>query len=183
VAVQGHWAYLNRAIDGDGQLVDVMLSEQRDLDAARAFFESPRGVVGPRPKQVSTDGPHPTHGRSRRRWGNGEHRSICGLGHPIEQDHRGIQPRYYPTLGFTVFKTAAGFCRVGRSAELFSTPAEDGARDLLGEETAAVHWTIPEVARSILWGMTHFCTGLPSLSNSGPSSEKPSSDRFLPIQP
>ena len=39
VAVKGQWAYLYRAIDSDGQLVDTLLSEHRDLAAAEAFFE------------------------------------------------------------------------------------------------------------------------------------------------
>ena len=46
VAVKGQWAYLYRAIDSDGQLVDVLLSEHRDLAAAKTFFESARSVVG-----------------------------------------------------------------------------------------------------------------------------------------
>jgi len=41
-----------------------------------------------------------------------EHRIISCLGNPIEQDHRGIKKRYYPTLGFQALVTAAGFCRV-----------------------------------------------------------------------
>ena len=38
IRVRGRWRYLYRAIDRDGALVDVMLSEHRDLAAARAFF-------------------------------------------------------------------------------------------------------------------------------------------------
>src|SRR6516165_10355802 len=34
IRVHGHWKYLYRAIDRDGALVDVMLSERRDLAAA-----------------------------------------------------------------------------------------------------------------------------------------------------
>ena len=36
--VGGQWAYLYRAIDRDGNLVDTMLSEHRDMAAAQAFF-------------------------------------------------------------------------------------------------------------------------------------------------
>ncbi len=36
--VGGRWAYLYRAIDCDGNLVDTMLSEHRDMAAAQAFF-------------------------------------------------------------------------------------------------------------------------------------------------
>ncbi len=61
VAVKGQWGYLYRAIDNDGQLVDTMLSEYRDMAPAKAFFESARAVVGFKPKEVFTDGhtPHP----------------------------------------------------------------------------------------------------------------------------
>ena len=38
--------------------------------------------------------------------------TVNASGNPIEQDHRGIKQRYYPTLGFKALKTAAAFCRV-----------------------------------------------------------------------
>src|SRR5918993_2159830 len=38
--VRGRWAYLYRAIDRGGNLVDTMLSEHRDMAAAQAFFRS-----------------------------------------------------------------------------------------------------------------------------------------------
>jgi transposase-like protein len=37
IKVSGAWKYLYRAIDRDGNLVDSMLSEHRDLDAAKRF--------------------------------------------------------------------------------------------------------------------------------------------------
>ena len=40
IRVRGGWRYLYRAIDRAGALVDVMLSERRDLAAAQAFFRS-----------------------------------------------------------------------------------------------------------------------------------------------
>src|ERR1700758_3883279 len=40
IRVRGGWRYLYRAIDRAGALVDVMLSEHRDLAAAKAFFRS-----------------------------------------------------------------------------------------------------------------------------------------------
>jgi DDE domain len=38
IKVAGRWTYLYRAIDQHGQVIDVMLSERRDLAAARRFF-------------------------------------------------------------------------------------------------------------------------------------------------
>ena len=51
VRVQGRLCYLYRAIDRDGNLVDSMLSEHRDLDAARRFFAQAIEVVGHGPAQ------------------------------------------------------------------------------------------------------------------------------------
>ena len=54
--MHGCWKYLYRAIDRDGALVDVMLSEHRDLAAAKAFFRSAKAVTGVTPDGVTTDG-------------------------------------------------------------------------------------------------------------------------------
>src|SRR5919206_1031722 len=56
IKVHGRWCYLYRAIDRDGQLVDSLLSETRDLKAARRFFLGARAVVGHAPDRVTTDG-------------------------------------------------------------------------------------------------------------------------------
>ncbi len=54
--VRGRWCYLYRAIDRDGNLVDAMLSAQRDMQAAKTFFRSARATMGFRPERVTTDG-------------------------------------------------------------------------------------------------------------------------------
>ena len=36
--IASRWAYLNRAVDQHGQVIDVLLSARRDLAAARRFF-------------------------------------------------------------------------------------------------------------------------------------------------
>ncbi|MBA2474050.1 MAG: IS6 family transposase, partial [Pseudonocardiales bacterium] len=54
VKVAGQWVYLYRAIDQFGQVIDVLVSEKRDLAATRRFFT--RALEhGPRPTEVSTD--------------------------------------------------------------------------------------------------------------------------------
>ena len=54
--VRGRWCYLYRAIDRDGRLVDTMLSEHRDMAAAKAFFRSAKAAAGMAPERVTTDG-------------------------------------------------------------------------------------------------------------------------------
>ena len=54
IKVAGQWAYLYRAIDQDGQVIDVLLSARRDLAAARRFFT--RALrAGTVPAEVTTD--------------------------------------------------------------------------------------------------------------------------------
>ena len=54
VKVAGRWRYLYRAVDQYGQVIDVLLSEQRDTAAARRFFIRALGH-GPAPVEVTTD--------------------------------------------------------------------------------------------------------------------------------
>jgi IS6 family transposase len=54
VKVAGRWVYLYRAIDQYGQVVDVLVSEKRDLAATRRFFTRALNH-GSRPTEVGTD--------------------------------------------------------------------------------------------------------------------------------
>jgi transposase-like protein len=45
IRVHGRWKYLYRAIDRDGALVDVMLSEHRNLAAAKRFDQRRRSLA------------------------------------------------------------------------------------------------------------------------------------------
>jgi transposase, IS6 family len=52
--IAGTWAYLYRAVDQHGQVIDVLLSARRDLAAARRFFT--RALrAGTVPVEVTTD--------------------------------------------------------------------------------------------------------------------------------
>jgi len=110
VKVHGSWCYLYRAIDRDGNLVDSMLSEKRDMEAAKHFFK--QAVVGHAPERVTTDG-HDSYPRAIREiLGNDVlHRTNKYLNNRLEQDHRGIKQRYYPMRGFGSVASAARFCR------------------------------------------------------------------------
>lgn len=109
--VSGKWHYLYRAIDKAGNLVDSMLSEKRDLDAAKRFFTLAKDVVGHKPVRVTTDA-HNSYPRAIRRVLGRKvlHRTSRYLNNRMEQDHRGIKQRYYPTRGFGSFESAYRFC-------------------------------------------------------------------------
>jgi putative transposase len=112
ISVKGNWCYLYRAIDRDGNLVDSMLSEKRDMEAAKRFFKQAANVVGHAPERVTTDG-HDSYPRAIRETLGHEvlHRCNRYLNNRIEQDHRGIKQRYYPMRGFGSVESAARFCR------------------------------------------------------------------------
>jgi IS6 family transposase len=59
VKVNGVWRYVYRAIDQDGQVIDVLVSARRDADAARRFFR----------RALATVKVTPTRGGHRRRCG------------------------------------------------------------------------------------------------------------------
>jgi putative transposase len=101
IKVHGKWCYLYRAIDRDGNLVDSMLSENRNMEAAKKFFKQAVGVVGHIPDQVTTDG-HISYPRAIRETmsSNVQHQTNKYLNNRLEQDHRGIKQRYYPMRGF-----------------------------------------------------------------------------------
>src|ERR1700738_433839 len=112
IKVQGRWCYLYRAIDRFGALVDVRLSETRDMAAAKAFFRSAKAVTGVIPARVTTDG-HDSYPRAiRTELDSGvKHRTSQYLNNRIEQDHRGIKGRYEPMRGFKDSSSAGRFCR------------------------------------------------------------------------
>jgi putative transposase len=111
VKVQGKWCYLYRAIDRDGNLVDSMLSEKRNMDAAQRFFKQALEMVDHAPEHVTTD-QHGSYPRAIREILGSDvlHQYSHYLNNLIEQDHRGIKQRYYPMRGFGSFTAAAHFC-------------------------------------------------------------------------
>jgi putative transposase len=110
--IRGRWHYLYRAVDRDGNLIDVMLSETRDMKAAQAFFRRAKATTGFTPDRVTTDG-HGSYPRAiRSTLGRRvKHRKNAYLNNRLEQDHRGIKDRTRCMRGFKDFDAAERFCR------------------------------------------------------------------------
>ncbi len=110
--VRGRWCYLYRAIDRDGDLVDTMLSEHRDMAAAQAFFRSAKAATGMTPDRVTTDG-HGSYPRAIRTTLGRRvaHRTSAYKNNGLEQDHRGVKGRIRCMRGFKSFASAERFCR------------------------------------------------------------------------
>ena len=109
--VNGRWCSRYRASDREGHLIDVRLSQTRDMDAAQRCFAQALGVAGPAPEQVTTAG-HDAYPRAiRETLGPGvHHRTSRYQNTRIAQEHRGVKQRYYPMRGFGSFVSAARFC-------------------------------------------------------------------------
>jgi len=110
--VRGRWCYLYRAIDRDGNLIDAMLSEHRNMKAAKVFFRSAKATMGFGPDRVTTDG-HGSYPRAIRTvlGRTVRHRTNAYLNNRLEQDHRGIKGRIRCMRGFKSRDAAARFCR------------------------------------------------------------------------
>ena len=106
VRVGKQWAYLYRAVDQSGQVVDVLLREKRDLESAEAFFAQAierRGVVPDEgvtdkhrayPQAVKQHAPNAKHRRT------GLHRKRALTTKPIERSHAPVEDRLRPMRSF-----------------------------------------------------------------------------------
>jgi len=121
--VKRRTVYLYRAIDRDGNLVDVLLSEKRDKAAAEAFFRSARTVTDRVPERVTSDGHDAYPGAIKATLGEAvRHRTNRYLNNHLEQDHRGIKQRIQPMGGFKSVESARRFCRVHDEVRNFLRP-------------------------------------------------------------
>src|ERR1035438_10054617 len=105
VKVAGKWAYLYRAIDQHGQVIDVLLSRRRDLAAARRFLTRalragtvPAGITTDRapayPRVLDELIPSALH--TVERYAN----------NPIETDHGRLKARLRPMRGLRSYRSA-----------------------------------------------------------------------------
>ncbi len=111
-SVKGKWTDLYRAVDKDGMTVDFLLSEKRDMAAAKRFFIKATGN-NQAPAKITLDGYEASH------TAVSELKAAdvlaCGvkvrtsryLNNLVEQDHRQVKQRSYPMLGFKRFSNAA----------------------------------------------------------------------------
>jgi len=113
IKVEGRWCYLYRAIDKQGNLVDVYLSDIRNQTAAEAFFAQCHETTGVTPVQFTTDKEPALYPALKQVFGDvTRHRDVKYKNNGIEQDHRGIKSRYHVMKGFKNIFCALIFCTV-----------------------------------------------------------------------
>jgi transposase-like protein len=112
IRVRGRWAYLYRAVDKQGLTVDFLLSERRDIAAAKLFFTQAIKQHGP-PQMITLDSYPATHAALSELKAEEVLlqqtmvRMSKNLNNLIEQDHRRVKQRIYPMLGFKKFANAS----------------------------------------------------------------------------
>jgi transposase-like protein len=109
IRVNGGWKYLYRAVDKQGQMVDFLLTANRDAAAARRFFEKAirHNTV---PDKVTMDKSGANQAAleqlNRQREVPITIRQVKYLNNIVEQDHRAIKRITRPLLGFKSFRAA-----------------------------------------------------------------------------
>jgi IS6 family transposase len=104
VKVAGQWAYLYRAVDQHGQVIDVLLSVRRDLAAARRFFTRAMHA-GTIPAEVTTDRA-PVYPRVLDELIPALHTVEQYANNPIETDHGRLKARLRPMRGLKRHRSA-----------------------------------------------------------------------------
>ena len=115
IKVRGKWTYLYRAVDRDGQTLDFLLSERRDLAAARRFFKKAIAANGvPDRVVIDKSGANLAGLQSvnviLKFTGTGRIVTIRQaeyLNNILEPDHRFIKRITGPMMGFKAFHSAA----------------------------------------------------------------------------
>jgi transposase-like protein len=97
---QGRHAYIYRAIDEDGQVVDAFFSERRNGAAAQTFFERAMAETEVTPERVTTDKAKCYPPALRVLLPGVEHRRSKYLNKGLERDHSHLKQRLYPMRGF-----------------------------------------------------------------------------------
>ena len=123
IKVLGSWCYLYRGIDENGNLVDVRLSKHRDMEGTKTFFAQALELHEETPETVATDGLASYPRAIQEELGEDvEHDVRPCTANPVEQSHRPVKHRYYPTLGFGNFDAAERFCRAVDEVANFLRP-------------------------------------------------------------
>jgi transposase, IS6 family len=106
VKVNGVWRYVYRAIDQDGQVIDVLVSTHRDADSARRFFQRALSMLKVTSREVVTDAaaiyPAILDELIPKAWHHVEQHA----NNPIEADHSQLKHRLRPMRGLQTDRTA-----------------------------------------------------------------------------
>jgi transposase-like protein len=134
IKVNGHWKYLYRAVDKEGDTIDFLLRAKRDKAAAMAFFKKAMRANGD-PEKVTMDKSGANKAAmdeiNKGRELPIEIRQNKYLNNIIEQGHRGVKPIKKPMMGFksvpAARKVLAGIelMHISRKGQMIVTEREN----------------------------------------------------------
>ena len=105
VKVAGRWHYVYRAVDQDGQVIDVYVSARRDIAAARRFFTTALAAHG-QPEEVVTDLAPALESVTEELLPGAFHNTERYANNRIECDHGRLKARLRPMRGLKTDRTA-----------------------------------------------------------------------------
>ncbi|MFJ8026077.1 IS6 family transposase [Streptomyces sp. NPDC096311] len=100
VKINGERKYLWRAVDADGNVLDILVQNRRDKAAARRFFRRLMKKTGTVPRVVVTDKLRSYGAAHREVMPSVEHRSHKGLNNRAENSHQPTRQREHAMKGF-----------------------------------------------------------------------------------
>lgn len=110
VKVAGVWRYVYRAVDQNGQVIDVYVSKKRDTTAATGFLSSAITAHG-EPVEVTTD-KSPVLAKTIRELAPGAHHDTTQYANNrVENDHGRLKARLRPMRGLQTDRTASVIIR------------------------------------------------------------------------
>ena len=109
--IAGRWRYVFRCLDEHGQIVDVYLSDHRDVASARAFFDRAITTAAVMPTRVTSDKAKCYPPALRALMPAAEHHCSKYLNNGLERDPQFLKGRVRPMRRFKSTATANTFCR------------------------------------------------------------------------
>lgn len=144
VKVAGECAYVYRAIDGQGQIVDVYVSAQRAAEDAACFFRRAIEATGVAPDEVTTDCAAAYPPALAAVFPGVLHETGKAVQQRIERDHQRLKGRLRGMRGFKTLGAARVLCR----AHAFLRNLRAGFYDLGRLLDAATASPVPQVLRA-----------------------------------
>ncbi|WP_329468387.1 IS6 family transposase [Streptomyces sp. NBC_01431] len=109
IKINGEQKYLWRAVDQDGNVLDILVQSRRDTAAARRFFRTLLTKTGGVPRVIVTDKLRSYGAAHREVMPSVEHRSHKGLNNRAENSHQPTRQRERAMKGFRSVGTAQRF--------------------------------------------------------------------------
>ncbi|GAB2456224.1 IS6 family transposase [Streptomyces incanus] len=154
IKINGERKYLWRAVDQNGNVLDILVQNRRDKAAARRFFRRLLKGIGAVPRVIVTDKLRSYSAAHREVMPSVEHRSHQGLNHRAENSHQLTRQRELALKGFR----SAGAAQRFLAAFSGISPHFRPRRHLMTAPDHRAEMTI----RFTIWDQATGVAGLPS---------------------